>query len=132
MCTHKTKSKTFNIVIILITPIIYSQIICKQCISRLCYYTEITMSQIMVGYNLQTKSCRPVDHGPVCSGPKGDIFADQIPCRPDCSAYTVNNSHKSFINSSYQTLWKMEKQAKIILLLNWSTYQNCFDLLLCK
>ena len=39
-----------------------------------------------VGYNLQTKPCRPVDHGPVCSGPKGDILqtkylADQILCR---------------------------------------------------
>ena len=38
------------------------------------------------GYNLQTKPCRPVDHGPVRSGPKGDILqtkylADQILCR---------------------------------------------------
>ena len=40
----------------------------------------------LVGYNLQTKPCRPVDHGPVCSGPKGDILqtkylADQTLCR---------------------------------------------------
>ena len=27
-----------------------------------------------VGYNLQTKPCRPVDYGPVCSGPKQDIL----------------------------------------------------------
>ena len=41
---------------------------------------------IWVGYNLQTKPCRLVDHGPVCSGPKGDILqtkylADQTLCR---------------------------------------------------
>ena len=41
---------------------------------------------LTVGYNLQTKPCRPVDHGPVRSGPKGDILqtkylADQILCR---------------------------------------------------
>ena len=41
---------------------------------------------LWVGYNLQTKPCRPVDHGPVCGGPKGDILqtkylADLILCR---------------------------------------------------
>ena len=47
---------------------------------------QARMHHFLVGYNLQTKPCRPVDHGPVCSGPKGDILqtkylADQTLCR---------------------------------------------------
>ena len=46
---------------------------------------------VSVRYNLQTKPCRPVDHGPVHSGPKGTF------CRPStlqtrlCADYIVNN-----------------------------------------
>ena len=37
-----------------------------------------------VGYNLQTKPCRPVDHGPVCSGGyilQTKYLADHTLCR---------------------------------------------------
>ena len=47
--------------------------------------TPFTYVQTLGGYNLKTKPCRPVDHGPVCSGPKGDILqtkylADETLC----------------------------------------------------